>query len=118
MKRIVLFLVTNLAIVLALSVTLRLLGVEPYLQQQGLALGPLLVFAAVFGMGGAFISLAISKMIATRETLQRIAGQPPLPDKMAAFGIDGGQGMDIKRLFMTHPPLAERIAALRGNTRN
>ncbi len=68
MKRIVLFLATNLAIVLVLSVTLRLLGVEPYLQQQGLALGPLLVFAAVFGMGGAFISLAISKWSAKRMT--------------------------------------------------
>ena len=68
MKRIVLFLTTNLAIVLMLSVTLRLLGVEPYLTQQGLNLGSLLVFAAVFGMGGAFISLAISKWSAKRIT--------------------------------------------------
>ena len=288
MKRVALFLVTNLAIVLVLSVTLRLLGVEPFLQQRGLALGPRLGFAAVFGMGGAFISLAISKwsakrmvgarvidtpsnpterwlvetvrrqaqaagigtpevaifeatpvnafatgmnrnkalvavstgllaamdqdeaeavlghevthiangdmvtlaliqgvvntfvivlarvvghvvdrvvfkterghgpaffityiaaelvlgilasiivlafsrqrefradrggarlagrekMIAALETLQRVAAQPPLPNKMAAFGIAGGHGMGIRRWFMTHPPLAERIAAL------
>ena len=289
MKRVALFLSTNLAILVVLSVTLRLLGLEPNLQRYGLALGPLLVFAAVFGMGGAFISLAISKwaakrlvgarvidapsnaterwlvetvhrqaqaagigmpevaffetaqvnafatgmsrnkalvavstgllatmnkseaeavlghevthiangdmvtlaliqgvvntfvivlarivghvvdrlvfrtergqgpaffvtyiaaelvlgilasiivmafsrqrefradrggarlagrenMIAALETLQRAAAQPPLPSKMAAFGVAGGQGVGIKRWFMTHPPLADRIAALR-----
>ena len=286
------FLATNLAIVLVLSITLRVLGVEPYLTQQGLNLGSLLVFAAVFGMGGAFISLAISKWSAKRMTgavpietpatpmeiwlvqtvrgqaqqagigmpevavydapevnafatgmsrnnalvavssgllrsmskaeaeavlahevshiangdmvtlaliqgvvntfvifLSRVVGQvvdrlvfktergqgpaffvtyivaelvlgvlasiivmwfsrrrefradaggarlagrgkmiaaleklklsqeqPPLPEKMAAFGISGGQGLGIKRLFMTHPPLDERIAALRSAT--
>ena len=292
MNRVLLFLATNLAIVLVLSITLRVLGVEPYLTQQGLNLGSLLVFAAVFGMGGAFISLAISKWSAKRMTgavpietpatpmeiwlvqtvrgqaqqagigmpevavydapevnafatgmsrnnalvavssgllrsmskaeaeavlahevshiangdmvtlaliqgvvntfvifLSRVVGQvvdrlvfktergqgpaffvtyivaelvlgvlasiivmwfsrrrefradaggarlagrgkmiaaleklklsqeqPPLPEKMAAFGISGGQGLGIKRLFMTHPPLDERIAALRSAT--
>lgn len=66
MKRIVLFLATNLAIVLVLSVTLRLLGVEPYLTAQGLDLTSLLIFAAVMGFGGSFISLAISKWTAKR----------------------------------------------------
>ena len=56
MKRIFLFLATNFAIVLVLSVTMRVLGVEPYLTANGLNLGSLLIFAAVFGMGGAFIS--------------------------------------------------------------
>ncbi len=292
MNRVLLFLATNLAIVLVLSITLRVLGVEPYLTQQGLNLGSLLVFAAVFGMGGAFISLAISKWSAKRMTgavpietpatpmeiwlvqtvraqaqqagigmpevavydapevnafatgmsrnnalvavssgllrsmskaeaeavlahevshiangdmvtlaliqgvvntfvifLSRVVGQvvdrlvfktergqgpaffvtyivaelvlgvlasiivmwfsrrrefradaggarlagrgkmiaaleklklsqeqPPLPEKMAAFGISGGQGLGIKRLFLTHPPLDERIAALRSAT--
>ena len=289
MKRIALFLATNLAIVLVLSLSMRLLGVEPYLNEQGLNLNALLVFAGVFGFGGAFISLALSKwsakramgakvistprtpterwlvetvqrqaqeagigmpevaifdspqvnafatgmnrnsalvavssgllramdqaeaeavlahevshvangdmvtlaliqgvvntfviflsrvightvdrivfknerghgpaffvtyiaaelvlgilasiivmwfsrqrefradaggarlagrgkMIAALEKLSLAAGQPPLPEKMAAFGIAGGQGLGFKRLFMTHPPLAERIAALR-----
>ena len=67
--------------------------------------------------GGARLA-GCEKMIAALEKLQRVAGQPPLPDKMAAFGIAGGQGMGIKRLFMTHPPLAKRLSALRGNTRN
>ncbi|MBP7203674.1 MAG: protease HtpX [Propionivibrio sp.] len=61
MKRIVLFLATNMAIVLVLSFTMRLLGVEPYLNANGLNLGSLLVFAAVMGFGGSLISLAISK---------------------------------------------------------
>ena len=76
MKRIVLFLATNLAIVLVLSLTLRLLGVEPYLTQQGLNLGSLLIFAAVFGMGGSFISLAISKWTAKRMTGAQVIETP------------------------------------------
>ncbi|MEW6513339.1 MAG: protease HtpX [Pseudomonadota bacterium] len=61
MKRILLFLGTNLAIVFVLSITMRLLGVEPYLNANGLNLGSLLIFAAVMGFGGSLISLAISK---------------------------------------------------------
>jgi heat shock protein HtpX len=61
MKRILLFLATNLAIVFVLSITMRLLGVEPYLNANGLNLSSLLIFAAVMGFGGSFISLAISK---------------------------------------------------------
>ncbi len=52
-------------------------------------------------------------MIAALERLQMVhAG--PLPEKMAAFGIAGGSPQGWKRLFMTHPPLEERIAALRA----
>lgn len=79
MKRIVLFLGTNLAIVLVLSVTLRLLGVEPYLNQQGLNLLSLLIFAAVFGMGGSFISLALSKWMAKRMMGARVIEQAQTP---------------------------------------
>jgi heat shock protein HtpX len=61
MKRILLFLATNLAIVFVLSITMRLLGIEPYLNANGLNLTSLLIFAAVMGFGGSFISLAISK---------------------------------------------------------
>jgi heat shock protein HtpX len=53
-------------------------------------------------------------MIGALERLQqRHAG--PLPEKMAAFGISGGRAAGLKRLFMTHPPLEERIAALRNS---
>ncbi len=67
MKRILLFLATNMAIVLVLSVTMRLLGVEPYLNEQGLNLNSLLIFAAVMGFGGSFISLAISKWMVKKS---------------------------------------------------
>ena len=53
-------------------------------------------------------------MIAALERLRQSAGQPHLPDQMAAFGISGGIGQGLKRLFMSHPPLEERIAALRS----
>lgn len=66
MKRILYFLATNLAILLVLSVTMRILGVEPYLNANGLDLNNLLAFAAIMGFGGAFISLAISKWSAKR----------------------------------------------------
>ncbi|WP_306533061.1 protease HtpX [Geobacter sp.] len=54
------------------------------------------------------------KMVAALEKLRLTAGQPHLPDQMAAFGISGTAGGGLKRLFMTHPPLEERIAALKG----
>ncbi len=78
MKRIVLFLGTNLAILLVLNVTMRLLGVDSYLSAQGggLNLGSLLVFAMVFGFGGAFISLAISKWMAKRSTGAQVITEP------------------------------------------
>lgn len=53
------------------------------------------------------------KMIAALEKLQRSVNQPHLPDQMAAFGISGNRGSGLKRLFMTHPPLQERIEALK-----
>lgn len=54
------------------------------------------------------------KMVAALEKLQLTVGQPHLPDQMAAFGISGSAGGGLMRLFMTHPPLEERIAALKG----
>jgi heat shock protein HtpX len=54
------------------------------------------------------------KMIGALEKLRLTAGQPHLPDQMAAFGISGAAGGGLKRLFMTHPPLEERIEALKS----
>ena len=76
MKRIMYFLVTNLAIVLVLSITMRILGVEPYLNANGLDLGNLLAFAAIMGFGGAFISLAISKWSAKRMSGAVVIQEP------------------------------------------
>ena len=66
MKRVFYFLLTNIAIMLVLSVTMRLLGVGPYLTANGLNYNSLLIFSGVMGFGGAFISLAISKWTAKR----------------------------------------------------
>jgi heat shock protein HtpX len=78
MKRIVLFLATNIAVLVVLSVVVRLLGLERILDEQGvnLNLGALLGFCAVFGMGGAFISLLISKWTALRMTGAQVIREP------------------------------------------
>ena len=70
MQRIFLFLVTNIAIMIILSITLRILGVESLLAQNGsdLNINALVIFSGIFGFGGAFISLAISKWMAKRMT--------------------------------------------------
>ncbi len=83
MKRIFLFLVTNLAIVVVLSITLRLLGVERILDEQGtgLNLNALLIFAAVIGFGGSLISLAISKWSAKRMVGAQVIETPRTPDE-------------------------------------
>ena len=76
MKRIFLFLATNLAIMLVLGVSASLLGVNRYLTANGLNLGALLGFAALMGFGGAFISLWLSKPIAKWSTGARVIRQP------------------------------------------
>ena len=76
MKRIVLFLATNLAVVLVLSVSASLLGVNRFLTANGLDLPMLLAFAALMGFGGAFISLWLSKPIAKWSTKARVIAQP------------------------------------------
>ena len=78
MKRVVLFLATNIAILIVLSITLRLLGVERILDEQGVGLdyNALLIFAAVFGFGGSFLSLALSKWTAKRFTGAQVIERP------------------------------------------
>jgi heat shock protein HtpX len=76
MKRMIYFLATNLAIMLVLSLTMRILGVEPYLNANGLDLGNLLTFAAIMGFGGAFISLAMSKWSAKRMSGAVVIEEP------------------------------------------
>jgi len=54
------------------------------------------------------------KMIGALERLQKSANQPHLPEQLEAFGISGGMAAGLKSLFMSHPPLADRIEALRS----
>ena len=78
MQRIFLFLITNIAIMVILSITLRILGVESLLMQNGsdLNINALVIFSGVFGFGGAFISLAISKWMAKRMTGAIVISSP------------------------------------------
>jgi heat shock protein HtpX len=79
MKRIALFLLTNLAVMLVLSVTARLLGVDRFLSANGLNMGALLGFALVMGFGGSIISLLMSKTMAKWSTGAQIINDSPDP---------------------------------------
>ncbi|ATJ83417.1 protease HtpX [Halomonas beimenensis] len=76
MMRILLFLATNLAVIVVASITLRLLGVEPYLTAQGINFNALLIFCFIFGMAGSLVSLFISKWMAKKTTGAVIIEQP------------------------------------------
>lgn len=77
MRRIALFIATNLAVLLLLSIVCRIFGIDQMAAAQGYGgMGGLLVFAAVLGMGGAFISLALSKYLAKMSTGARVIDQP------------------------------------------
>jgi heat shock protein HtpX len=76
MKRIVLFLATNLAVVLVLSVVLKVLGVDRVVQAEGINVGGLLAFSFVVGFTGAIISLLLSKQMAKWSTGAHVIDQP------------------------------------------
>src|SRR5688500_17169004 len=80
MKRILLYVATNFAILAVLSVTMQLLGIDRMLvQETGLNLQALLVMAGVFGFGGSFISLLISKWMAKKATGAHVIESPSNP---------------------------------------
>jgi heat shock protein HtpX len=79
MKRILLFVATNLAVIVVLGIVASLLGVNRFLTAEGLNLGMLLGFAAVIGFGGAFISLLISKPVAKWSTKAQVINQSADP---------------------------------------
>ena len=78
LKRVALFLATNLAVILVLSIALRLLGVDRILDESGAGLNyeALLILSLVIGFGGSFISLAMSKWMAKRSTGAQVITQP------------------------------------------
>jgi heat shock protein HtpX len=94
MKRIFLLLATNFAVMLVLSVTASLLGLDRYLTENGLNLGILLGYSMVLGFGGAFISLLISKTMAKMSTGAQV--------------IDGTENADAQWLIATVHKLSER----------
>jgi heat shock protein HtpX len=94
MKRIVLFLATNIAVLVVLSVIVHLLGVDDFLTAEGINYTTLLVFSAVIGFGGAIISLLISKPMAKMSTGARV--------------IDGSEGTTEYWLVSTVQRLADK----------
>ncbi|RTZ59573.1 MAG: protease HtpX [Gammaproteobacteria bacterium] len=76
MRRIFYFLATNVAVLLVLSVVMKLFGLDYYLSSKGINYTSLLIFSAIFGMGGAFISLLMSKWSAKRMAGVRVIEQP------------------------------------------
>lgn len=120
MKRIFYFLVTNLAIVLVLSITMRLLGVEPFLNANGLNLNSLLIFAAVMGFGGAFISLAISKWSAKQMSGAVTIETPKTPDEIWLMNIVKKQsqaaGIQTPEVAIFNSPVVNAFAT--GMSRN
>ena len=109
MKRIILFVLTNLAVVVVLGIVANLLGVNRYLTSQGLNLGALLGFALVMGFGGAIISLLISKPVAKWSTGVRVIEQPQSPDEawivntVRKFADQAGIGMPEVGIFEGEP---------------
>ena len=121
MKRIVLFLITNLAVVLVLSIVVRLLGLDQYIAAQGGNYVGLLMFAAVFGFGGAIISLLMSKWSAKRMMGVRVIDQPQnateqwLVDTVRAQANHVGLGMPEVGLFDSPHPNAFAPGANKNN---
>lgn len=109
MKRIILFVLTNLAIVLVLGIVANLLGVNRYLTANGLNMGALLGFALIMGFGGAFISLLISKPIAKWSAGVQVIEQPRTADEawivntVRKFADQAGIGMPEVGIFEGAP---------------
>lgn len=107
MMRILLFLLTNLAVIVVASITLSILGVDNYLAQTGtgLNLQALLIFSAVFGMSGAFISLLLSKKMAKWSARVHVIEQPSsqaerwLMQTVAELAQKAGIGMPEVGIF-------------------
>lgn len=122
MMRILLFLLTNLAVVLVASITLSLLGVDNYLAQSGtgLNLQSLLIFSALFGMGGALISLLLSKKMAKWSARVHVIEQPSsqaerwLVQTVAELAQKAGIGMPEVGIF----PAQQSNAFATGWNRN
>lgn len=109
MKRILLFVLTNVLVVAVLGVVASLLGVNRYLTANGLNLTALLGFALVMGFGGAIISLLISKPMAKWSAGVRIINEPQSPDEawivqtVRKFADKAGIGMPEVGIFEGDP---------------
>ena len=121
MKRILLFIVTNLAVLLVLTIVARLLGLDTWLAVHGQSFGGLLVWAALFGFGGAFISLAMSKMQAKMFMGVQVIGDSPDPTEQWLLAVVErharavGVGMPEVGIFDSPAPNAFATGASRNS---
>lgn len=120
MMRIALFLITNLAVVLLASVTLRLLGFDGYMEANGINYTALLIFCFIIGMAGSVISLFLSKTMAKSSTGTVIIEQPQndterwLLDTVGELARDAGIKMPEVGIF----PAQQSNAFATGWNRN
>jgi len=119
MKRILLFLATNLAVILVLSVVARVTGLDRWLAANGGSYSGLLAMATLFGFGGALISLAMSKWMAKRAMGVRVITQPAnaneqwLVNSVRALASQAGIGMPEVGVFDSPQPNAFATGARR-----
>jgi heat shock protein HtpX len=118
--RLLLFFATNVAVLIVLWLVTSLLGIDQYLTQQGLNYGALLAFCAVFGFGGSFFSLMISRWIAKRSTGAVVIGPPRsdteswLLQTVAHHAQAAGIGMPEVAIFPSDTPNAFATGASRN----
>ena len=109
MKRIALFVLTNLAVMLVLTITTRLLGLDRFLSANGLNLGALMGFSLIMGFGGATISLLMSKQMAKWSTGAHVIEQPAnadeawIVDTVRRFADKAGIGMPEVAIYEGEP---------------
>jgi heat shock protein HtpX len=122
MKRVVLFLLTNLAVLLVLSIVAHLLGVDAYLDAHGSSFSGLLVWAALFGFGGAFLSLLMSKAQAKMFMGVQVIGQTADPTEQWLLSVVEhharrvGVGMPQVGIFNSPEPNAFATGASRNSS--
>lgn len=121
MKRIFLLIATNIAVIVVLTIVARLLGLDQYIAASGGSWSGLLVFAALFGFGGAFISLLMSKWSAKRMMGVRVIEQPANPTEqwlvntVRAQAEQVGIGMPEVGIFDSPEPNAFATGANKNN---
>ncbi len=109
MKRVLLFLATNLAVMVVLGIAASLLGVNRYLTPNGLNIGSLMGFSLLMGFGGAIISLLISKPVAKWSTGAKVIGAPQNADEVwivetvKKFADKAGIGMPEVAIYEGEP---------------
>ena len=120
--RVLLFVLTNFAILIVASITLRLLGVEPWLNANGINFNSLLIFGALLGFGGSFASLAMSKWAAKRAMNVHVIAEPRneqetwLVETVRRLAGQAGIGMPEVGYFDSPAPNAFATGARRDSS--